>query len=446
LIGGFPTTSAKLNAIGAVGVADGNGGFRPTCTGTLIGPTMVLTAKHCIQNIDPAQLAFLIGPNALAPGAIIGVRGTAVEPTLTGGLIDFGSDVGIMHLVVPFTDVPPMPVAAMTDNRIGTRMTAVGYGVQNTSLVFGNRQSGSMTIKATGGSVFVAIFGTFQSFLQNGAPRLFPQLDPTDPTQLAELQQDFDQSRLLDGIETWAGGVPSDAQSCTGDGGGPLTAKLGTQTTVFGVASWGFGANEACTLDGGAFASMNPVSLDFIDYETHCPLVPRSGTCDGLTVAVRCAEVNEGGRRELHTDCADLDQICGVDASGAIGCVDDPCDGLPAEGVCNGEVATRCSVAGEGDRHVVNTDCAAQGQICAVDGGTATCVTPAPVCPHDRCEIGGPLNVGCEDACVTNICSVDAFCCATAWDNICVAEVNTVCQETCGPVAAPTPSPSPRRR
>jgi hypothetical protein len=68
---------------------------------------------------------------------------------------------------------------------------------------------------------------------------------------------------------------------------------------------------------------MNAVSLDFVDYETHCPLVPRTGTCDG-TVAIRCAAANEGGRRVLSTDCADLDQVCGLDDTGAIGCIDGP--------------------------------------------------------------------------------------------------------------------------
>jgi hypothetical protein len=43
------------------------------------------------------------------------------------------------------------------------------------------------------------------------------------------------------------------------------------------------------------------------------PLIPRAGTCDCPTVAVRCANANEGGRRELHTDCSELGQICGLD-------------------------------------------------------------------------------------------------------------------------------------
>lgn len=322
IIGGFPATSAKLNAIGAIGQPDGAGGFTPFCTGTLISSTMVLTAKHCVNHGDPAQLVFLIGPNARAPLEVVPARGAAFEPTVTGGAVDLGSDVGILHLATPVNDVAPLPFAALTNDRVGSRMVAVGYGVQNTDLVRGTRQSGSMTLRATSGSVFAAIFGSFASFVQNGAPRLFPDLDPNDPAQLAILQQEFDQTLLLDGIEAWFGAGRGDAQACTGDGGGPITAKVGTLTTVFGVSSWGFGSEETCTLDGSSYASLNPVSLDFIDYETNCPLVPRAGFCDGPTVAVRCANPNEGGRRELRTDCAELDQVCGIDENGNLGCID----------------------------------------------------------------------------------------------------------------------------
>lgn len=325
IIGGFPIASAELNAIGAIGANAGEGKFVPFCTGTLIAPTMVLTAKHCVINVtDATSIAFLIGPDALAPVRAVPVRGTAVESSVSGGVQGLGSDVAIVHLAEAVTDVAPLPVAALTDDQIGSRMVGVGYGVQNAGLDAGTRRGGSMTLKATGGPVFAAVFGSFERFLEAGAPRLFPKLDPADPAHLALLRQIYDEIRLLDGIEAWFGSGPGDAQACDGDSGGPVAKRVGTQTTVFGVTSWGFRQGDTCAIDGAAYASMNPASLDFIDYEAHCPLIPRAGTCDGPTVAVRCASSDEGGRRELRTDCAELGQICGTGQDGTVGCIDEP--------------------------------------------------------------------------------------------------------------------------
>lgn len=170
--------------------------------------------------------------------------------------------------------------------------------------------------------IAIAIFGGFDDFLAGGAARLFPDVDASSPAGRAELQAAFDSTLLLPGAEAWFGAGAGDAQACTGDGGGPITARVGSQTTVFGVSSWGFGADDTCTLDGSAFAAMTAATLDFIDFESHCPLVPRGGGCDG-TVAVRCANANEGGRRPLRTDCADLGQVC-ARIHGAPACIDGP--------------------------------------------------------------------------------------------------------------------------
>lgn len=59
---------------------------------------------------------------------------------------------------------------------------------------------------------------------------------------------------------------------------------------------------------------------------------------------------------------------------------------------------------------------------------TVTVSEGVPVCPnpdHDCVTTGTP---GCsDDACCDTVCAVDAFCCATAWDGICVSEAQQLC-------------------
>src|SRR5687767_4912636 len=53
-------------------------------------------------------------------------------------------------------------------------------------------------------------------------------------------------------------------------------------------------------------------------------------------------------------------------------------------------------------------------------------------CAHAPCEVGDALDATC-DPCVASVCAVDPFCCDASWDGICVEEVASVCGETCEP-------------
>lgn len=52
-------------------------------------------------------------------------------------------------------------------------------------------------------------------------------------------------------------------------------------------------------------------------------------------------------------------------------------------------------------------------------------------CSHDECTTGAALFGDCSSIAMS-ICRVDPFCCTTAWDNICVREVETVARRICG--------------
>lgn len=75
----------------------------------------------------------------------------------------------------------------------------------------------------------------------------------------------------------------------------------------------------------------------------------------------------------------------------------------------------------------VCTPCGNPLQPCGKDedpGGSGTC-------DHDVCTEGTALDPSCG-ACAATVCSNDSYCCTTAWDNVCVAEVDQYCATTCG--------------
>jgi hypothetical protein len=378
IIGGVPARSPKLNAVGAIGYDDfGSGSFRPVCTGTLITPNLVLTAEHCVDFVaDPTiQLRFLIGFDAYAPIRSVPVRGVVMEQSFWGGAVGLGIDMAVMHLAEPVTNVTPFPIAAPHDGQLDQRFAGIGYGVQNSVGGHGTRMTGSMTFQASSGRVFEAIYGTYENFLADAARF---GIDASTPEGLEIAQYWWNELLLLDnGVEGWFGAGKHDAQTCFGDSGGPITKAVNGQPTVYGVASWVAYAdeNDLCEL-GAAYATFNPTALDFVAYETACPMIPRSGHCLDLDTVQRCATLDEGGYRELTTDCDDLGMICGYDEAGALGCVPDPCEGIAAEGECQGTVAVRCSAPDEGLRRLLTTECADLGATCAVGAAGAECVFP----------------------------------------------------------------------
>src|SRR5688572_6576883 len=108
IIGGAPATGAAHGAVGAlvyyypeVGVLD------VFCSGTLVAPKAITTARHCTPSIDMANEsglvpAFAIGPDAFNPTAVIPITGYVNAPPAPapekGLLMDGGRDVAVAHL------------------------------------------------------------------------------------------------------------------------------------------------------------------------------------------------------------------------------------------------------------------------------------------------------------------------------------------------------------
>jgi hypothetical protein len=195
VIGGVPAYSHALDAVGALGSSydtDGDGrgdAYYPFCTGTLIAPTVVLTAEHCIGG-DMTGVAFLIGASAYAPDRVVPALAAVAETTIVGGVQGLGSDVAIVHLAEPVLDVTPLVVAPFPADLIGQRFTVLGYGAQDNTERAGTRLAGALTLRGTSGRIFEHLFGSFPAFLDQGVPRLHG-ITPTEADR-EWLQAEYD--------------------------------------------------------------------------------------------------------------------------------------------------------------------------------------------------------------------------------------------------------------
>ena len=84
-----------------------------------------------------------------------------------------------------------------------------------------------------------------------------------------------------------------------------------------------------------------------------------------------------------------------------------------------GHVAAICAA----DPYCCNT---AWDSVCVSEVAAITGKTCDTVCAHDKCVVGGPLSASACGTAVATVCSADPYCCNTAWDSTCVAEVYSV--------------------
>jgi hypothetical protein len=112
-----------------------------------------------------------------------------------------------------------------------------------------------------------------------------------------------------------------------------------------------------------------------------------------------------------------------------VDCIGDACGGPGACNVAHGGIG--CS-----DATCCATVCAADFFCCqvswdevCVDEAVALCGIALPVCPGGGGDcFGANGSPGCDDvACCESVCAVDAFCCDTTWDTLCVSAAVELC-------------------
>jgi hypothetical protein len=336
IIRGVVAPSPQLDHTGALMFRNrGTGEVGPLCTGTLIGPETLVTAKHCISVLpifEPMGLdvLFAVGPDHDDPIDLIPVAAVAGAPGDEGGEGGYGRDVGVVHLDRPVQGVTPAVARPFTTDLLGVTMVTLGYGMSSADgAIDGLRRIGRETVEAVSGLTYEALFGDFESFAERMVTNQITDLDilPTvSAADLAELQAIYRSAVLLDQHEAVTGRTPGDTQSCHNDSGGPLalpSPEGGWE--VYAVVSAGPDSSRSICDFGQVFATFGPVTFPFLEEERQwtdpCGDTDAGGLCDG-DVAVRCqTRFNPGERRLVEDDCAARGQACTISASGAA------CDG-----------------------------------------------------------------------------------------------------------------------
>ncbi len=99
------------------------------CTGTVVAKRLVVTAAHCLDGVRASNIRFVLGPNASAPQAQLGVARAIAHPQYDARRIT--NDIGVLVLS---SDAPVAPIAlndAMSSSWVGRTLTFVGYGATN---------------------------------------------------------------------------------------------------------------------------------------------------------------------------------------------------------------------------------------------------------------------------------------------------------------------------
>jgi hypothetical protein len=168
IIGGVAANSAKLNAVGTLGVIesyvdDWSGerieSFFPFCTASLIAPHTIVTAKHCVLDIpyiyqSGQKAGFGIGPDGWNPSKVVEIAEVKPVPGYEGGIVDLGHDVAVVHLTESVQGITPLKYAQLTKASVGQRFGAIGYGVKDAYSNRGPRLAGNVTLNALEGKWF----------------------------------------------------------------------------------------------------------------------------------------------------------------------------------------------------------------------------------------------------------------------------------------------------
>jgi secreted trypsin-like serine protease len=136
IVGGRPASIAEFPSLAFIEAHEGKHGF--ACSGTVVAPRVVLTAAHCVEEIETgtitpaANYAVATGvtdPSEAGIGNVFHIAETHVFPGFDPGILH--GDAAILILSTP-TSAPPMPMAGAGDAPLytgGATVQLTGWGL-----------------------------------------------------------------------------------------------------------------------------------------------------------------------------------------------------------------------------------------------------------------------------------------------------------------------------
>jgi hypothetical protein len=212
IIGGTSTTVGEFPSVVVLEVGNG------LCSGTLIDSEWVVTAAHCLtasllglstQDQVTSSTRVHLGTVDLTQSAGTTIRAAETFPNPSFNINDLGhSDVGLIHLATPVTNIAPTPVNLVAASApVGITVSMVGFGA---------------TQQNAGGTVGI-------EFSLDGRTSVScSSFGVSDANLLCFTQTD-------------------NKGKCEGDSGGPSFAPIGGRTMLVGITSFG---DQSCAQFG----------------------------------------------------------------------------------------------------------------------------------------------------------------------------------------------------